>query len=101
MRRGLTCGGAHKAAPTTKYHVFGALSPSTDDRTTSIHVLPYAAAGAALTYHASSRPFLSCVLSGVLQIHEGGSFAEVEFAAMGSGSLAALSVLEVRLTLLL
>ncbi|CAM9604923.1 unnamed protein product [Scytosiphon promiscuus] len=28
------------------------------------------------------------------QIHEGGSFAEVEFTAMGSGSLAALSVLE-------
>lgn len=32
---------------------------------------------------------------GVSQIHEGGSFAEVEFTAMGSGSLAALSVLEV------
>ena len=31
----------------------------------------------------------------VAQIHEGGSFAEVEFTAMGSGSLAALSVLEV------
>lgn len=29
------------------------------------------------------------------QIHEGGSFAEVDFTAMGSGSLAALSVLEV------
>eukprot|EP00903_Cladosiphon_okamuranus_P009473 g9028.t1 len=28
------------------------------------------------------------------QIHEGGSFSEVEFTAMGSGSLAALSVLE-------
>ncbi|CBJ31383.1 proteasome subunit beta 2 [Ectocarpus siliculosus] len=30
----------------------------------------------------------------IYQIHEGGSLAEVEFTAMGSGSLAALSVLE-------
>lgn len=37
----------------------------------------------------------------VVQIHEGGSFAEVEFTAMGSGSLAALSVLEVHTNLVL
>lgn len=31
----------------------------------------------------------------VLQIHEGGGLAKVAFTAMGSGSLAALSELEV------
>lgn len=41
------------------------------------------------------RTTFFCSCFGALQIHEGGSFAEVEFTAMGSGSLAALSVLEV------